>query len=80
MLEITPWERVALQLLANGETTNDIAAQFEMSDREVEVRLSTLFTRMGVRNRQEASVDAFRRGLLSGLLNRPPAGWRFRRP
>ena len=64
MLQITPWERIALQLLASGETTNDIAAKFEMSDGELEVRLSTLFSRMGVRDSYEASVDAFRRGLL----------------
>jgi DNA-binding CsgD family transcriptional regulator len=47
VLQITPWERIALQLLADGETTNDIAARFDMSDVEVEVHLSTLFARMG---------------------------------
>ena len=65
VLQITPWERVALQLLANGETTDDIAARFDMSDVEVEVHLSKLFARMGVRNRIEASAAAFRRGLVT---------------
>jgi DNA-binding CsgD family transcriptional regulator len=69
VLEITPRECVLLQLLANGESTTDIAAGFDMSDGEVEAHLSALFARMGVRNRQEASIDAYRRG----LLTRPPA-------
>lgn len=77
MLQITPWERIALQLLADGETTNDIAARFDMSDVEVEVHLSTLFARMGVTNRIEASRAAFRRGLLtSASIPKLP---RFRR-
>ena len=77
MLQITPWERIALQLLADGETTNDIAARFDMSDVEVEVHLSTLFARMGVSNGIEASMVAFRRGLLTSASM--PKERRFRR-
>ena len=76
MLQITPWERIALQLLADGETTNDIAARFDMSDVEVDVQLSILFARMGVNNRIEASLAAFRRGLLTSVSAKTP---RFRR-
>ena len=77
MLQITPWERIALQLLADGETTTDIAARFDMSDVEVEMHLSTLFARMGVSNRVDAGIAAFRRGLLtSASIPRQP---RFRR-
>lgn len=65
MLHITPWERAVLQLLADGATTTDIAARFDMSDGDIEAHLSALFARMGVRNRDEASLDASRRGLLS---------------
>ena len=53
-----------LQLLADGATTSDIATRFDMSEDAIELRLFNLFARMGVRNRQEASLDAFRRGLL----------------
>ena len=65
MLQITPWERIALQLIADGETTNDIAARFDMSNLELEVHLSILFARMGVSNSIEASIAAVRRGLLT---------------
>ncbi|HMF93459.1 MAG TPA: LuxR C-terminal-related transcriptional regulator [Vicinamibacterales bacterium] len=64
VLQISPWERAVLQLLADGAEIDDIAVRFDMSDGDVEEQLSTLFARMGVRNRQEASVDALRRGLL----------------
>ena len=64
VLQISPWERAVLQLLADGAEIDDIAARFKMSDGDVEEQLSTLFARMGVRNRQEASLDALRRGLL----------------
>ncbi len=52
VLHITPWERSALQLLADGEAISD------------DVHLEALFARMGVANRAEAIVVASRRGLL----------------
>ena len=65
MLQITPWERILLRLVAKDESTSDIAARFDMSEGDLEAHLSRLFGRMGVSNRQEASEDARRRGLLT---------------
>jgi DNA-binding NarL/FixJ family response regulator len=65
VLHITPWERAALQLLANGTATNDIAGGPGTSECEVEASLTTLFKRMGATSRSEAVAAAFRRGLLT---------------
>ena len=65
MLHITPWERSALQRLANGTATSDLADGLGTSECEVEAHLTALFTRMGVTSRTEAIAAAFRRGLLT---------------
>lgn len=64
-LQITPWERTALELLANGKPTNDIAGRLGISECKVEAYLTTLFARMGAASRTEAIAAAFRRGLLT---------------
>ena len=64
MLQITPWERAALQLLARETATDAIADRLGMNECEMEARLSTLFARMGVASRTEALAAAGRRGLL----------------
>ena len=67
VLQITPGERIALQLLAEGSVTTRIAARLGMSERDVEAQLVTLFARIGARNRNEAVAVASRRGLLTAL-------------
>ena len=57
-LLITPGERKALQLLANGHTTNDMAAGLGVSTREIETLLTTLFATMGVAGRGDAVAAA----------------------
>jgi DNA-binding NarL/FixJ family response regulator len=64
MLLITPVERSALQLLARGKATAEIAGHLGTSERELEARLTSLFGRMGVASRTEAVTVALRRGLL----------------
>jgi DNA-binding NarL/FixJ family response regulator len=64
VLQITPWERAALQLLANGIATHELAGRLGVSESEIEVRMSTLFARMGAASRSEAIAAALRRGLL----------------
>lgn len=64
-LHITPSERLALEYLASGAATCDIARRLGMNDLEIETCLQTLFTRMGVRTRAEAVAAAMRRGLLA---------------
>jgi DNA-binding NarL/FixJ family response regulator len=64
VLHITPHERAALQLLANGAGMHGIADQLGVSEPEVEAHLSRLFARMGAASRTEAVAAAWRRGLL----------------
>ena len=64
-LQITPLERRALQLLAGGRTTGDVAAGLGMSAIETETLLTDLFTAMGASTRVQAVAAAHRRGLLA---------------
>jgi DNA-binding CsgD family transcriptional regulator len=64
-LRITPSERRALQLLASGHTTIDVAAGLGISAPETETLLTALFTAMGAAGRAEAVAAAHRRGLLT---------------
>ncbi|HMF95255.1 MAG TPA: helix-turn-helix domain-containing protein [Vicinamibacterales bacterium] len=64
MLHITPWERQALQLLAQGKPIDDIGASLGVSGSDVALRVKALFAKMGVTNPAEAIADALRRGLL----------------
>jgi len=76
VLHITPDERQALQMLADGTATDAIADRLGMSEREVEVRLSALFARMGATSQDTALASAFRRGLLVSSTRRdgqPPS-------
>ena len=65
VLQITPRERVALQLLADGKATQEIVGSLAVGERDVEAHLTTLFARMGAASRTEAISAAFRRGLLT---------------
>ena len=73
MLQITPWERLALQQLAEGTATRALADHFGTSEGDLEVRLTTLFARMGVSGRAEAVAAASRRGLLTHTSERVDA-------
>lgn len=65
LLHITPSERTALQLLASGKTTDEIAGRLGITECEADVHLTTLFLRMGAGTPTEAIAAAFRRGLLT---------------
>jgi two-component system, NarL family, response regulator LiaR len=65
VLQITPRERAALQLMADGKATHEIAGSLAVGEREVEAHLTTLFAKMGAASRKEAVSAAFRRGLLT---------------
>ena len=65
MLMITPGERDALQLLADGGSRTELAVALEVSERELDWRLSTLFSRIGVRTTLEAVMECMKRGLFS---------------
>ena len=69
MLQITPWERSALEMLATGTTTIGMACRLGVSEPEIELRLSSLFARMGASNPTEAVIVASRRGLLPAQIS-----------
>jgi DNA-binding NarL/FixJ family response regulator len=64
VLHITPWERAALELLAAGTNTSDIASHLRIPESEIQLRLSMLFARMGAASPADAVSAAARRGLL----------------
>ena len=65
MLQITPAERAALQLLADGRANREIAERLRVAECEVDALLTALFTRMGGSSRAEAIANASRRGLIT---------------
>jgi DNA-binding NarL/FixJ family response regulator len=64
VLQITPWERSALQSLAAGASTAELAAHFGLPELELQRRLTALFQRMGAASRNDAVTAAWRRGLI----------------
>jgi DNA-binding NarL/FixJ family response regulator len=63
-LQITPWERDALELLAKGTATDEIARCLGVTVADVDARLAALFEKMGAATRPDAVAAAFPRGLL----------------
>ena len=66
MLHITPWECSALQSLAAGLSTAELAITLGLSEGEIERRLAALYSRMGAASHSDAISDASRRGLIPG--------------
>ena len=64
LLQIEPLERAALQLLADGKSTSELAAALHLPEPDIDARLATLFTRMGVTTQREAAAECVKRGLL----------------
>jgi DNA-binding CsgD family transcriptional regulator len=71
VLRITPSERDALQLLAQGAPTSQIGAMVGLSPADIDPFLGALFKRLGVTSRADAVRVASRRGLLRLSLNGP---------
>ncbi len=65
VLQITPLERTALELLASGLAAHEIARLVGGTETEIQGNLAALFSRLGVTSRTEAVTEAHRRGLLS---------------
>lgn len=64
-LHITPLEQRALQLLASGHSTGDVAASLGISAIEMDRMLVDLFAAMGASTPVQAVAAAGRRGLLA---------------
>ena len=67
VLQITPWEREALRLLAAGVSDDEIAAVLRVSKGTVNSYLAYLFEKLGVTSRREAVMAATRRGLVRAI-------------
>jgi DNA-binding NarL/FixJ family response regulator len=65
VLHITPADRDALQLLANGTAAIEIANDLGLAESEIESHLTRLFARMGAAGPAEAVAIALKRGLLN---------------
>ena len=63
-LQITPWDRRVLQLLATGRTRDDLAASLGISTPEMDTRLRELFAAIGAATEADAIAAAHRRGLV----------------
>ena len=70
MLHITPWECSALQSLAAGLSTAQLALTLGLSEREIEQRLAALYSRMGAASPTDAITVASRRGLIPNAPGR----------
>jgi DNA-binding CsgD family transcriptional regulator len=64
VLQITPSERYALQLVAQGAPTSQIGAMLGLVPADIDPFLAALFARLGATSRGEAMRFASRRGLL----------------
>ena len=70
MLHITPWECSALQSLAAGLSTAELAITLDLSENEIEQRLAALYSRMGAASHTDAISVASRRGLIPNAPGR----------
>jgi len=68
LLQITPVERAALQLLADGRNHAEIATRLQTSTGELKATLSVLYSRLGARTPADAIRAGLKRGLLTATL------------
>jgi two-component system response regulator DesR len=59
---LTPTERGVLQMLADGQSVKQIAAQMDRSERSVRDYISSSIAKMKVKSREQAIADAVRKG------------------
>ncbi len=64
LANLTPAEMRVLCLLAGGRTTKEIAAELVVSVSTVDRHLTHIYTKLGVRNRAEATAFALKQGLI----------------
>jgi DNA-binding NarL/FixJ family response regulator len=63
--QLTPREREVLELVAGGFTNAEIAAELRLSPNTVKEHASTVFRKLGARNRADAVQRAQRLGVLA---------------
>jgi DNA-binding NarL/FixJ family response regulator len=65
VLHITPWERNALELLAEGKGEREIAMHLRVAESDIAFQLTKLFAALGAASRTEAIAIGMKRGLLT---------------
>jgi DNA-binding NarL/FixJ family response regulator len=65
VLQITPRERQALELLAQGKGTEEVAAHLRVADSDTASDLTTLFAALGAASHTDAIAIARKRGLVT---------------
>lgn len=53
---LTPRDRLVMRILASGATNREIAARLGLREQTVKNRLSTIYGKLGLRNRLELAV------------------------
>jgi DNA-binding CsgD family transcriptional regulator len=71
-LQITPLERYALQLLADGASPSQVSNGLGVGAAETEALLAEVFAAIGAATRADAVASAQRRGLLEREQNNAP--------
>jgi len=62
--ELSPREVEVLQLVAEGKSNKEIAADLGLSDGTVRIHLSHIFEKLGVHDRTQAALQAVQRGIV----------------
>src|ERR1019366_2445081 len=73
---LSPREREVLDLIARGSTNREIAAALHLSPHTIHEHTSTLYRKLGARNRADAVQRAHAAGLIgsNGMPPTPPSG------
>jgi DNA-binding CsgD family transcriptional regulator len=64
LLQITPGEREALQLIAQGKAVCEVGQCLGVPANELGIHLTALFAKLGAGNGAEAIAEAARRGIV----------------
>ena len=64
LLQITPAERHALRLIAQGKAAGEVGQCLGVSQADIGLHLTVLFSKLGARTQAEAIAEASRRGIV----------------
>ena len=73
---LTQRERQVLSKLAQGLSDKAIAAQLYLSEATIKSHLRTIYTKLGIRNRSQATAIAIQRGLVTSAVSERASGGR----
>lgn len=62
--DLSEMDIILLQSIAQGATSEEIATQMSWSERSIKRNIEDILTKLGVKNRTQAVVEAIKRGLI----------------